>query len=416
MAWVTPRVAPTGKWVPLYLFAFLAMSSFSLAPLVFRKSKPIDAFLVLQLVFFGLSAGQSVWLQKSLVYFLALVSVVIVLTRLTRNIPPAAWSRMWWLLTAFILGNAIYSYRGYTAGRVGFSRMGDRLAGLVNTNSIAMVLMVGFIVSLQFTLSSSKKSQWFYLGCTGFLSYVLYLTASRSSLSGAIAGASVLLILQGRLRTSLLWLTLALSIGGVVLLTQLSTPEGRETFREEMDTRFIRGGANEDILDSRRSMWDFCIARWKERPVLGWGFSVTDQFSILPVDGSGYHGMLASVGTLGALGFGGTVLGLLLSLQSYRKMTSQHPKVARTDDPRFVACLGFGLVFAFLVQGVGEPWQIGIGSFSTFTFYTGIGMVLSGMAWMELQGGGHGAGGMGRGAGGGGRRVWGMGTGSGGRY
>jgi len=121
------------------------------------------------------------------------------------------------------------------------------------------------------------------------------------------------------------------------------------------------------------------LNNWKERPVTGWGFSIAgDDFATNgQYDGCGYHGLLASVGVVGIAGFAGQILYLLIYLvKNNKKRFSIYPE-NDARNTRWLYATGAGFCACFWVQGIGEAWMMGVGSFMTFSYFIGISAILS---------------------------------------
>ena len=186
----------------------------------------------------------------------------------------------------------------------------NRLAVLSNPNSIAMVALAAGLLALWadrwplfqgFADSKYALLQYLPWGIVGMAALVLLWSASRTSQVAFLLGLgiwvlasrqSLYLVLSGGVLATVLWLWRS---GGDVVASAESLLS-----RWDSDT----------LLMTRGGVWEESLRNWQEHPWFGHGFGVTEggfeaQSLLESVgsvrDGSGYFGVLESIGMVGML-------------------------------------------------------------------------------------------------------------------
>jgi O-antigen ligase len=259
----------------------------------------------------------------------------------------------------------------------------NRFAGLSNPNSIGVVMALNGAMGLwmaEYFSSRSQSLRWVVIVL--FLCSVigLYLTGSRSSALGFLGGAA---IWAWATRRSTLIVLVAV-LGTAFFLTTDPAPvspsmSGSSSYRIQ-DPQMTQFRLDEP-LKTREEVWNESYESWKERLWFGYGYGLTGKtFTLRSLtsavgavrDGSGYLGLLESIGAVGAasLLFVYVIVlryvwqGVRLWRQGYRHL-------------EVWLLLMAGTVFvALIINGGGEPWMIGPGSFMhTFLWFSVAGVL-----------------------------------------
>ncbi|WP_263818888.1 O-antigen ligase family protein [Salinibacter sp.] len=254
-----------------------------------------------------------------------------------------------------------------------------RLAVLGNPNSVGMVVLAGGVTALWVQEWPTVAQKWsrraIPLFVIGASTLVLLWTGSRSALGGFVLGAIIWAVATGKGGKSI---GLGL-LGGIVLWVwslDVSTFDTLGIIVERLQTG--------TLLDTRDSVWTASLRNWREHPWFGHGYGVTDGGYTLDGltgavgsvrDGSGYFGVLESVGVVGVLG--------LLTLYAVVARNLWHLWAHWGGHRRpdwILAMLGGSLFFGFAVNAVGEPWLLGPGSFPHIVFWCALGLHVAGTA------------------------------------
>ncbi len=378
-----------GRWPILCLVLLTGMMLFSAEKGV-RRWTTVDTSLLVMLTVFGFSAAYSVQPGKSILYYLILWFEFGALVMVPRLLDPVYWRRLLVGITGILFVTAVLSLYGYAAGDA-LSGGGGRLRSAgINSNSVGACFMMAILILWTYIYTQRGGLRWLACGAQAALLVGLYLTGSRSSLVGMIIGTFFVFALLRRYVSMLVGvvvLVFALMVFGLIGVAKESVSSSssmRETLQEDFSTRIMRKEGRvqpDDPFQGRRGPWAQALEQWRNYPWLGNGFGVTDPYSIRPIDGSGYHGMLASVGVLGTIAFAIPPLILLGSV--WRSVRSRHwgNRPVLENDPREIMAFGSGPMVGLLVEGVGEPWMIGIGSMMVFLYMLGFGACLSAFSW-----------------------------------
>lgn len=351
-----------------------------------RGWSSVDSLLLVMLVVFGLSTWNSEQPARSWLLYSIYWVEVIVIVFIPRTLDLRLWRRLFVCMAVIATLAAWLALKGYASGSEEYDRGGRLGSAMVNPNSVGMSCMLAILFGWTLVCTQRGWSRWAFVVGQGVLLLVLYLTGSRSSILGTIVGSVYVLALLRRW-----WLVLlASAIIPVVLLgmavVQNIDPASREAMRADMEQRVVRADREGDLFSGRRYNWEMALAFWRVHPWLGNGFGVTDPYDPRPIDGSGYHGMLASVGVLGVAAFSLPVFLLLWKVGRAARDPCWGLSFPMANDPREIMALGSAPVVGLLVQGAGEPWMIGVGSLMTFTFMLGVGGCLSALMWFQRGG------------------------------
>lgn len=254
-----------------------------------------------------------------------------------------------------------------------------RVAVLGNPNSIGMVALISAVSGLW-------AGRW-----------PTFVTTWKQYVPWAVAVASVLVLLWTGSRTSLasfgvgaaIWVVATRKIGwslglGVVL--------GLVTWVWSMDATLVElvgvivERMQEDALTaSRDHVWEASLRNWREYPWFGHGYGVTEGYQVDGFagatgsvrDGSGYFGVLESVGIVG--------LGALVALYgvvawSLQKGIIYRAAAAAQWSDWNLALYGMSLFFSLAVHTAGEPWMLGPGSVGHLVFWLAAGLVVAGVS------------------------------------
>jgi O-antigen ligase len=202
----------------------------------------------------------------------------------------------------------------------------------------------------------------------------LYLTQSRSSLAGFITGA----VGWAYVSNKKMWpVALACLVGTLLYIQQgpLVTEIARGVSESYLEGR--------DLTASREHIWEASWQSWKQQPLLGYGYGISgkdyEMTSLASAvgairDGSGYFGVLESVGLVGT--------GLLFIL--YAKVAVHLRRLAAMGSGVqnhfgwWLSGSGGTLFLALAVHATGEPWVIGPGAFPHIVFLLSLGMTIAG--------------------------------------
>lgn len=367
---VPGRVAELGRWAGL--IASL------LAGLSIRKSQGgnvskagVDKIVWVLLLAFFLSASFSVAVVKSLLYFLVCLLQILVFVFLSRRLSAPSWRFLFQSLMVLCIFISWASLVGYVSSPDQYIVQG-RLAGLSNANAVGVITMIGFVIAFTkiFVVSDGKIVRWklqsfFYLTAATSCLYALYLSGSRSSLAGALLGVIIALFFARR--SAIIKLLILVFCSLLPLLYSVA---------DDRLLHYQRDDSN-DLLFSRQDVWFQSLELFRENLLLGTGYAAHDEAGTI-IDGSGYHGLLASVGIIGTSLFLAIALAIIFRLVRRGLYLASHKNYAYGH--RDIIALGAGCFVALLTQGVGEPWMIGPGSLMHVIYWLSVGACLSSLS------------------------------------
>jgi O-antigen ligase len=382
---ITSLYGVYGRWVLLMMTLVSGLALVQANQGTWRWCS-VDSLLLLMLVIFGLSTWNSEqparsWLLYSL-YWVEVIAIVYI----PRTLELRLWRRLFGGMAVIATLAAWLALKGYATGSEEYDCGGRLGTAMMNPNSVGMSCMLAILFGWTLVCTQRGWSRWAFVVGQVVLLLVLYLTGSRSSIIGTLVGSVYALVLLRRWWVAILASLIIPVVMLVMAVVQNIDLSSREAILADMEKRVVRAGREGDLFSGRRYSWDLAFAFWRVHPWLGNGFGVTDPYDPRPIDGSGYHGMLASVGVVGVATF---ILPVFLLLWKVGK-ASRHPcweqSLPVANDPREIMALGSAPVVGLLVQGAGEPWMIGVGSLMTFTFMLGVGGCLSALMWFQRGG------------------------------
>ncbi len=383
-------VASLGRWVFLAgtasVSVWLLAFSRRVSPFPRRTGGVGTALLAFYVVAFSTAlAGFQVRLSL-LKWVLLTIQLFVFVYAANRLVSVRQWcwlvGGLFFLFAVPTLLTFIGAVTGYSpfVGVFGFYHQG-RLAVLGNPNSVGMVALASGLTALWVQGVPPVTERWMRrvvpLGVLIASLLVVLWTGSRSSLGGFVAGGLIWAVATGKGKRSI-----GLGImGGLVLWIwslDLSALDSLGVIVER-----LQGGT---LLDTRESVWEASLRNWKEYPWFGHGYGVTEggydleglTGSVGSVrDGSGYFGVLESIGVIGLGGL--LVLYAVVGRNLWRlwRLTVEYADVRKT--PAWIlAMLGGSLFFGFAVNAAGEPWLVGPGSFPHLVFWCALGFHVAG--------------------------------------
>ncbi|WP_103028983.1 O-antigen ligase family protein [Salinibacter altiplanensis] len=299
------------------------------------------------------------------------------------------WSWLVWGLFFLWAGVAIIIFVAAVTGvapilsQFGIYYQG-RLAVLGNPNSVGMVVLACSITALSLQEWPAVIGRWrrriILLGTLVVSFFVLLWTGSRSSLGGFVVGGLMWAVATGK-SGKVIGFGL---LGGVVLWVwtlDLSSLQSLGVIVERLQSG--------TLLATREGVWEASLRNWQEYPWFGHGYGVTDRGydleglagSVGSVrDGSGYFGVLESVGIVG-LSLYFVLYGVVA--RNLWRLTMQRELMKGRPGWR-LALYGGVLFLGFAVNAAGEPWLLGPGSFPHIVFWWALGVHVAGMVRCEV--------------------------------
>lgn len=379
---IAKRFADLGRWLCMLIAFFYGNTWFVKCRYrVLSNRILVDNFILFMLFAFALSTFESIALEKSALYLAVCTLQIIIFTFYSRRLHVESWRLIFDVIAFLCVSVSLMGLTGYVTNPDKYVVSG-RLAGLANANSMGLIAMIGFIILIaKFQFAGLKRTfgkwrlKWIYLfGAFGCL-LVLWLTGSRSSLSGMIAGTLVVMFFAGTMRkmAPIMIVVITLTYGMEVTLP--------ENVQQEINTHIVRDEGG-DIFHSRRSQWSWALGYFKSNPWLGRGYAVHHSSGMV-IDGSGYHGLLASVGGMGAVAFGLVAFWVLWKLAMRGFLLNKKKDLYPLN--RELMALGGGGFIALLVQGVGEPWMLGPGSLMHVVYWLSVGACIAGITRAQVD-------------------------------
>lgn len=361
---------PSAVAMPLRWPALIA--ALGLLALRFRQAKSVtwERFIYATVLLFLAAAVASMMHTD----YLALVGMKVFAQAATialavvaaKRLTPREWQK-------FLAGiQWMFGIASVAALLIGRQVAASRLGGLSNPNSLGAV---GTVAASLWLWDLVERRNWTDVAWWGrlliFLAAlgVIGATGSRSSQAGFVA-ALVIAGMFVRNRRRLLGIVTILVLPSVLLLA----------FWQADSVTLLRSRwRNDTLLESREKPWSDSIAAWKKNPWIGYGFGVCDmqenwQGTLSSVgivrDGTGYFGLLESVGVLGVLPFG-----ILLILAGVRVCQVGLRRGVPAES--WLPAMKAGTLFiALSVHHVGEPWLIGPGMVLNLLFWLSLGALI----------------------------------------
>jgi O-antigen ligase len=337
------RLAPTGKRVVgalvVIIVCFATSSAFGVnAPLAYSKMLPFIAEAVLAVIALPLVFGPNdwIWLLFRVRWFLGVLTI--------------------------------------TAGFVGVVdprlviQSTNRLSSLSNANSVGVIAMAASLLWLwQWSSASQLKWRWITLCMLSGCVATLWWTGSRASLGGFVVGVAVWIFVKRRSRRTVA--AVMLMIGFSLVLRPGLLRQSGSLFQQ----RIYRGA---DLFASREDVWNASVASWRARPWIGYGYGISamaleregDLINSIGAlrDGSGYLGVLESVGVVGVLA--------LFAFFGFIIIPGFH---AARASPKMQVGPGLPLIMALLINASAEPWLLGPGSLQQLLMWIAAASILA---------------------------------------
>ncbi|MCX6713193.1 MAG: O-antigen ligase family protein [Candidatus Vogelbacteria bacterium] len=225
---------------------------------------------------FGLDPSRSFWSNfermegllayiHSFAFFLVAISVL-----KTREL----WHR---LFQASLGVSLIVSWNGLMqlAGKADIHQSGSRIDATLGNSAYMAVYMLFHLFLSGYLLATTRNkiAKWVYGAIIILESTLLYYTATRGAVLGAIGGAVLVSIIlawkyPGRVRRAGLS---ALGVIVVLILLFISVRNTAFVQKSNVLARFAKLSLNDSSLLAREQIWAMSWQGFKEHPVLGWG-------------------------------------------------------------------------------------------------------------------------------------------------
>jgi O-antigen ligase len=373
--------AESGRWISLVLCTLVALVAprVTLPSLVGRASG-FQAAAFIMVAAYGISTLDSIFSEKSQLYWAVCALQVFLFTQLASKLGLQAWRTVYLSMLVMCAGVCVAALLGYSQNPERYVVQG-RLAGTTNANSTALIAMLGAVLGCAALLSDeiarNLTRRLLLLGCVAACLPSLVLTGSRGSLGGLVIGFATVAIVYGGVSRRRLLLLVAVAVGPALIAAMGSN------VNESLSSVYARADSD-DILYSRREVWEASLDVFRESPWFGSGYGVHDAEGGF-IDGSGYHGLLASVGLVGLIAFFGVAAWMLLHLWHALRAIRMYP--AQLSGNRELLGFAAGCFTGLLAQGIGEPWTIGPGAFAHLIFWLSAGACVAGitMVYPPLQ-------------------------------
>lgn len=204
-------------------------------------------------------------------------------------------------IAIFIVFGSILTLPFPSIGYMGMSEVEERqinevvsLFKGVTCHSQALGPIVGMLGTMIFAdwVFSVQKKDWLYAALFICCPILIYMTSSRTAMGSFLAGlcfvayfATKSKFVKRSIRSNVIMIAIALVM--VIAVGLLSSSVMRGKF-----VNFItksRSGdqtlSTEDITSTRQGKWDECIYNWKNSPIIGNGFQVTEEQKYKKIDG-----------------------------------------------------------------------------------------------------------------------------------
>ncbi len=257
--------------------------------------------------------------------------------------------------------------------------MQGRIAVIGNPNSVGMVALVGGVMALwaqHWPMFAASWKRAIPLFTVAVAVLVLVWTASRTSIVAFAIGGLIWAVAARKLKWGV---GLGILAGGAMLTGIVDTRSFG--FASVLLERLQEG----TLTASRDNVWEASLRNWREYPWFGHGYGVTEggyqAEGFLDAvgsvrDGSGYFGVLESIGIVGAAMLG--VLYVVVAQNMTRLLW--HATPGGVEQPaKILALTGVSLFFSLAVHASGEPWLLGPGSFAHLMFWFALGLCIAGM-------------------------------------
>lgn len=265
--------------IALALWIILAVRDSSFAP---RRSPLLWAVIAWLLAaslstIFGVNPFRSFWSNyermEGLVTFLHLGAFFFVLTSTLKT--QIDWRRFFNTSLIVSLGVSLYALLQWFGVFKSYQSVTRLESTLGNSAYLAMYLLfhVAFALLLALWRYKEHKNIYPYLGLAGFHAVILFLTQTRGTLLGLLAGLLVALFLFAWTEKGVWKKRSLLLLGATIVLIGVFIGARNTTFVQNNQTlvRFASISLSETTTASRFTIWKMGWEGFKERPLLGWG-------------------------------------------------------------------------------------------------------------------------------------------------
>ncbi|HXG11936.1 MAG TPA: O-antigen ligase family protein [Gemmataceae bacterium] len=282
---------------------------------------------------------------KLLVFYVLLVTVVHDERSLRRVV-------LAYLVIMFVyMGHSLWEYlNGRHVFRMGIARMVgvDSSFGDPNTFGGTLVYALPFVVPF-WKCAPSRRLRWFLAGYVVLSVVCVALTGSRSSFVGLLF-LSLVMILRARRRGRLLVLAVLLA----PLLWAALPPSLQNRFETIINPAV--GPANAQAsAQGRLDGLMVGLRLWEENPLTGCGPGAWRPASGRTVESHNLYGqVLGETGTLGALAFGGILLGLWANLRRVKQVSRLRPEWAGDFPFELARAVGLAVLLLLFLGNFGH--------------------------------------------------------------
>ncbi len=349
------------------------------------KGFPVTVILYLFVCLLS-ALNAEAWLLSSAKLMPAALSIGLMLFLLPAVLKPHEYRKLFELVAWMLVGLSAMSFVwGAATGKLAMmSRYQSLYRG---PNSEGAYLAFAFLSGLWLISTQPRRIFKFFAQFMVAVNLAcIYATGSRASFIGALGGAMVwgaTQLIRSQSQRRRRFIITLMVLGAAVIIQRGIFVRGWEMMS--------RGGITaEDFFASRIYIWQDSIEAFKRHPWLGYGFGVGEladadeevgTSAIGSVrDGSGYMGMLESVGALGVIAF--VLVIIQVSLKEKRLITRRI-----TSDSAVMAHAAFAQIAFLLLNLIGEVWILGPGNptFQLFWFYLGATVYFSNLAYSEWR-------------------------------
>lgn len=328
--------AALGAWVAY--FAILVGSSTYAVQLPFAAMTSLSfvfAFAYMLYLAIALGRRRTVEIMVAVVLVMSLASLAV-----------------YWLAPS--LGR-MQAWTGEEFGTIG------RLRGITGSaNSIGSTAAFGMLLALLYFRDFRGGARWMAAATIVAAAACVHLSDNRMSILAFVCAVWFWFAFRGNAPVKLLF-TLCLTVVGVMVLAG---------FADTIFASLSRTGNAAEITSAtgRSQIWSVALERWRERPLLGWGYA--SALSVLPADprlfgvAAHTHNLyLETLFSTGLAGFGAFLAAVALTLWC---------------GFRVGAVREMALIVFFLVRGLTEASPLsGMAGYATFAFSLGIVLVLT---------------------------------------
>lgn len=335
-------------------WAFLAALIFCVLAIEEVPIKEPPKLVVLYLIAVLPSVLFSIDKVESLVKILSLVIVVwgtyiYFDTREGKKDLETALKSIMWIMVLFEVQSVVCLMLGLGNG--------DRATGVTtNPNTLGIYSNVALLSAFYLlTKNTGKKGKWFYIFIIISSAVTAIMSGSRTALVTLLLNLTLISFLRIK---SLLWrvaFVIAVGTFGVLLITGKLGDFGLPALQKLLEGEITRG-----------KLWDNAIKTWKQFPIFGCGYTVSEFYNILPgeeLQRYDFHNsfltILAEIGVWGSLILGVSVFWVV---NGTWRSTEGKGKVA-------VSQIAFLMFVELLIAAWSESFLFAVGSTEACTFW-----------------------------------------------